>query len=462
MDRTNERAHALIQGEWNDAEEKLSGLDDADTRRLAIAVSATDAIWDRLVFDRADSFGGPEVGDARTLSSAILTSVLDVEYAALASAAGGSLPPSGNPVLDEVLEQACHDALHTFSDELLGPEMSEGSFIYGLPILLDSPVPVGAVLLATSSALTARTESLLREFLRHLDTRLTAAENLYSIRRELGELKLKTGTAAEAAAAGDAGAARGAKIPEGFAETVREMAVVIPRVELFGIELPMAHYGDFCSHLVEVSERYLSIMEDAESLYLDIPTPVDAKSGAGASAPYLRLLDVIRNLRPAVRTLYRVTPGGLALFAARHGVPNFSDLTRAAKQHARNESVERILDIMNDEGEQEEIDALYARRHPYEFRAANVGEVFALIALHRTLMLQLPDRLEQAKPRLLAALTQYQAARAFLFAYEHFADVPLKGEKRHDPRNAQSLLFRKKDAPSFGLLLRAYQEGSGA
>ncbi len=249
-----------------------------------------------------------------------------------------------------------------------------------------------------------------------------------------------------------------APIPDGFDETVREMALAIPTINLFGIEFPMASFGDFCGYFVEVTERYLAILEEAESLYLDIPTPVDAKSKEKASAPYLRLLDVIRVLRPAVRMMYRVTPDGLALYAARHGVPTFADLTRAAKQHTEDETIERILDIMNDQGEEEEVDALYARSQPYEFRAANLGEVFALLAVHRTLMYRMPDRLEDEKPVLLSAMIKYQAARAFLFAYEHFADVPLRGEKRHDPRNAQALLFRRQNAPSFGLLLRAYQQ----
>jgi hypothetical protein len=451
----------LIDSLWNDAEAMLSGLDRDEKSRLVTAISAVDAVWDQNIFDHAKSFGGPEVGDARALSAAILARLLGVEYIALASASGGSLPPSGDPALDEALQQACHDALNTFSDELLGPESVAGLKLYGLPVLLDSPAPVGAVLIATRSDLGRPQETLLREFLRHFDTRLTAAERLYSLRRELEELKLETGKAESAGRPVVANrAAPIAAIPEVFSDTVREMATAIPRLSLFEIELPTASYGDFCGHLVEVAERYLAIMEDAESLYLDIPTPVDAKAKDKTSAPYLRLLDVIRNLRPAVRLLYGVTPGGLALYAARHGAPNFSDLTRVAKQGSPNETVERILDIMNDQGEEEEVDALYARHHPYEFRAANLGEVFALIALHRTMMFQLPDRLEAAKPRLLTALTKYQAARAFLFSYEQFADVPLKGEKRHEPRNAQALLFRKEDAPSFGILLRAYQEGS--
>jgi hypothetical protein len=288
---------------------------------------------------------------------------------------------------------------------------------------------------------------------------LTAAERLYSLRRELAELKMEVGKASSSPDSTTVGRSRSIPaIPDGFDETVREMAQAIPKINLFGIEFPMTSFGDFCGYFVEVTERYLTILEEAESLYLDIPIPVDAKSKEKASAPYLRLLDVIRILRPAVRMMYRVTPEGLALYATRHGVPTFADLTRAAKHHTEDETVERILDIMNDQGEEEEVDALYARSQPYEFRAANLGEVFALLAAHRTLMYRMPDRLDAEKPALLSALVKYQAARAFLFAYEHFADVPLRGEKRHDPRNAQALLFRRRNAPSFGLLLRAYQQ----
>jgi len=450
----------LIDGFWNDAAMPLSKIGGDELSRLITAISAMDEVWDRKIFDHPKMFGGPEVGDARTFSAALLIRLLDVEYVALASAAGGSLPPTGNPVLDETLKQACHDTLNTFSDELLGPERVEGLMIYGLPMSLDSPAPVGAVLIATRREFTSDQESLLREFLRHLDTRLTAAERLYSLRRELGELKLEAGKGADAPTqmVGSRSTSR-AKIPDGFAETLQVMARTIPKIELFGIELPMAHYGDFCGHFVDVCDRYQSILDDAEGLYLDIPTPVNAKSEDKAATPYRRLLDVVRRLGAASRMMYQVTPEELALYAARHGAPTFSDLTRVAKQQAHDETVEMILDIMNDEGEEEEIDALYARHNPYEFRAANVGEVFALIAVHRTFMLQVPEQLDGVKPALLAALPKYQAARAFLFAYEQFSDVPLRGEKRHEPHNARALLFRKKNAPSFGLLLRAYQEG---
>ena len=147
----------------------------------------------------------------------------------------------------------------------------------------------------------------------------------------------------------------------------------------------------------------------------------------------------------------------LALIAARRGVPTFADFTRAMKLHADDETIVTILDMMNDRGEEEDVDALSARQHPYEFRVANLGEVFGLIAVHRTLMYRLPEKLDAAKPQLLAALRKYQAARAFLFAYESFSEVPLRGERRCDPHNAQALLFRRRDAPSFGLLLQAYR-----
>ena len=99
----------LIDSYWNEAAAALSGVGIDDQSRLMTAITAVDTVWDRIIFDHAKSFGGPEVGDARMLSAAILARLLDVEYVALASAAGGSLPPSGNPTLDEALGQACHD-----------------------------------------------------------------------------------------------------------------------------------------------------------------------------------------------------------------------------------------------------------------------------------------------------------------------------------------------------------------
>jgi hypothetical protein len=166
---------------------------------------------------------------------------------------------------------------------------------------------------------------------------------------------------------------------------------------------------------------------------------------------------MLAKLAPAAALLYQITVDELELQAGQGRMPTFSDLTRIARDHADDETVASILDIMNDQGEAEEVDAVYARRQPYEFRAANLGEVFAVLAVHRTLMLRMPDRLDAAKPILTTALTKYQAARAFLFAYENLSDVPLRGEQRHDPKNAQALVFRRRDAPSFSFLLSAYQ-----
>ena len=80
----------LIYGYWRDAEAALSGIGTDDQSRLMTAISAVDAVWDQNIFDHAKSFGGPEVGDARALSAAVLARLLGVEYVALASASGGS------------------------------------------------------------------------------------------------------------------------------------------------------------------------------------------------------------------------------------------------------------------------------------------------------------------------------------------------------------------------------------
>ena len=448
-----------IDGYWKDAETALSGLGNLDQSRLNTAVSAVDAVWDRIIFDHARSFGGAEVGDAIVLSAAVLTKLLAVDHVALASATGSPLPPTGDQVIDESLEQACHEALNTFSPELLGPETVDGSLIYALPILLESPVPVGAVLLVTSEPITLDQENLLREFLRHLDTRMTAAQHLYALRREILELQLEVGKVERTPEAPKAARARMRKsVPDGFSKVVEELVETIPSFVLFDVEMPTVHFGEFCNHLTQVTDRYLTILDEASSLYLDIPASIDAKSKEKASAPYLKLLEIISLLRPAAKLMYQISAEELAVYAAHRRAPTFADLTRVAKKHTDDETTARILDIMNDQGEEEEVDALYARHHPYEFRAANLGEVFALIAVHRTLMYRMPDRLDAEKPQLLSAMAKYQAARAFLFAYDQFSDVPLRGEKRHEPRNAQALLFRKENAPSFGLLLRAYQQ----
>ncbi|MEE4273909.1 MAG: hypothetical protein V2I67_19685 [Thermoanaerobaculales bacterium] len=117
----------LIDGLWNDASSVLSKIGSDQQGRLVTAISVVDEVWDRKIFDHAKLFGGPEVGDARTLTAAVLIRLLDVEYAALASAAGGSLPPTGNATLDEVLAQACHFAYEQFSEVPLRGEKRHDS-----------------------------------------------------------------------------------------------------------------------------------------------------------------------------------------------------------------------------------------------------------------------------------------------------------------------------------------------
>jgi hypothetical protein len=50
-----------------------------------------DSVWDRQVFDRAETFGGAEIRFARALSGSILARLLGVEYAALASVASANI-----------------------------------------------------------------------------------------------------------------------------------------------------------------------------------------------------------------------------------------------------------------------------------------------------------------------------------------------------------------------------------
>ena len=173
------------------------------------------------------------------------------------------------------------------------------------------------------------------------------------------------------------------------------------------------------------------------------------------AAPYLRLLEIMKSLRRAARLLYQVNADELAPYAAGGRAPTFADVTRVAKNLTEDETTLHILEIMNDQGEEAELDALSARSHPYEFRAANTGEVFALLALHQTLKERLPEEFRTLSRPILEALPTYQAAKAYLLSYDLFEDVPLKGVDRTQPPDAEKLLLYRENAPSFGVLLAA-------
>jgi hypothetical protein len=177
------------------------------------------------------------------------------------------------------------------------------------------------------------------------------------------------------------------------------------------------------------------------------------------AAPYLSLLETMGSLRLAARLLLHTTADELAVYSAGGRSPTFADLTRIAKNRADDETTEQTLDIMNDQGEEAELDALAARHHPYEFRAANIGEVFALLGLEQTLKATMPENYEERRKMILAALPGYQAARAFLLSYDRFEDVPLKGVDRSQLPDAEMLLLYREKAPSFGVLLAALGSG---
>jgi hypothetical protein len=453
---TEERIDALVDIYWKEWDQALAGLGAGEHERLVAAIGAVDTVWDRHLFAHAETFGGAEIGYARALSAAILGRLLGVEYAALASVASSEIPVTGNETLDEALARARQEALDTFSDDLLGPVRVEERFVYAKPMVLESPVPIGAVVFATREEVTEQQERLLGGFLRHLDTRLDAAEHLLRLRwRNLDlefEIKKLKG---EIKAPEPVGRVRREAIPENIEQSMAELAKAVPKLQLFGVSLPSEHYAEFCRAFDSVTDRYLKILEKAENLYLDVPSGIDAKDESKLAEPYLRLLEIMGSLRRAARLLYQVTADELAPFAVGGHTPTFADLTRVAKNLTEDETTQNILEIMNDQGEETELGALSARSQPYEFRAANTGEVFALLALHQTLKERLPEEFRTLSRPILEALPTYQAAKAYLLSYDLFEDVPLKGADRTQSPDAEKLLLYRENAPSFGVLLAA-------
>jgi len=451
-----ERIDALIDGYWREWEAALAGLGAGEHGRLNAAIGAVDTVWDRHLFEHAETFGGAEIGYARALSAAILGRLLDVDYAALASVTGSEIPLTGEETLDDSLATARQEALDTFSADLLGPVKVGDLFVYAKPMLLESPVPIGAVVLATREMITAQQERLLEGFLRHLDTRMDAAEHILKLRwRNLDlefELKKLKG---EIKAPEPVGRVKREAIPENVEQSMADLAQAIPKLQLFGVSLPTEHYADFCRAFDSVADRYLKILEKAEHLYLDVPSGIDAKDQSKLAAPYFRLFEIMKSLRSAARLLYQVTADELAPYAAGGHSPTFADVTRVAKNLTEDETSQHILEIMNDQGEEAELDALSARSHPYEFRAANTGEVFALLALHQTLKDRLPEDFRTSSRPILRALPTYQAAKAYLLSYDQFEDVPLRGVDRTQSPDAEKLLLYRENAPSFGVLLAA-------
>ena len=445
-----------IETLWREAEQLLAGLDGAGHARLSAATGAIDLVWDRQIFECAETFSGTEISYARTLSGAILARLVDADFAALVSVAGSEIPPSGDADLDSALASAAREALDTFSDDLLGPVRVGKHMVYAQPMLADGPVPIGAVVLATRETLTPRDELLLQGFVRDLDTRLGLAERVLFLRRKVGdqayEIKKLKG---EVTAPEPATRQRYVPLPEDAERSMAELAAAVPTFDLFGVSLPGEHFGSFCRHYDTVTTTYLKIFEDADSLYLDVPSGVDAKDSTSRhAAAYHRLLEIMKSLRPAARLLYLTTAEDMAPYTATGQAPTFADLTRVAKSRTEDETTQRILDIMNDQGEEAELNALAARQHPFEFRAANVGEVFALLALHMTVS-GLTDRGAEDKIHIIRALRTYQAARAYILTYDRFEDVPIKGADRTQPPDADSLLLVREKAPSFGVLLAA-------
>jgi len=453
-----ERVRTLIDGYWKEWEEALANLSRGEYAQLATAIGALDTVWDRHLFAHPESFGGAEIGYARALSATILARLLEVDYAALASVAGSEIPLTGDECLDASLATARQEALDTFSDELLGPVKVGTSLVYAQPMLLDSPVPIGVVVIASRETLSPQQKSLLEGFLRHLDTRLDVAEHLLRLRWRSLDLEFEVKKLkGEITPPEPVARIKRVTIPEDVVSSMAELARAVPKLSLFSVPLPTELFVEFCRQYDTVTDTYLKILEKAEHLYLDVPSGVDAKDEDSKHAkPYLRLLEVMASLRQVAKLMYHISADNLAPYSVGGRAPTFADLTRVAKGLAENETTQHILDIMNDDGEEAELDALSARRYPYEFRAANTGEVFALLALHRTLKERLPDQFRTLSRPILEALQTYQAAKAYLLSYDLFEDVPLRGADRTQPPDAEKLVLYRQNAPSFGVLLAAF------
>ncbi len=445
-----------IETLWRESAQQLAGLDGDGHALLSAATGAIDLIWDRQIFERAETFGGTEIGYARALSGAVLARLVDADCAAIVSVAGNGIPPSGDAMLDAALASAAREALDTFANDLLGPVRVGDHLVYAKPLLAEKSVPFGAVVLATGMTLSPRDELLLNGFLRDLDTRLVLAERVLTLRRsvldqdyEIRKLKGEL-TAPEPAAR-----QRYVPLPEDAERSMTELAAAVPLFELFGVSLPCKSFADFCRNYDAVTTAYLKIFDEADSLYLDVPSGVDAKDADSKhAAPYHRLLEIMKSLRPAARLLFLTTPEDMAPAAAAGRKPTFADLTRAAVSRTDDEVTRTVLGIMNDRGEEAELEALAARQHPYEFRAANIGEVFALLALLMTVT-DLPGNSVEEKMQIIRALRTYQAARAYLLSYDRFEDVPLRGADRTQPPDADRLLLVREEAPGFQILLDA-------
>ena len=455
----DENPAALVDSYWRQTSETLTGLSGDHHALLNTAVGAIDTVWDRHVFDRAETFGGAEIGFARALSGSILARLMGLDLAALVSVAGGEIPPTGNEVLDEALASARQEALDTFSDELLGPVALEGYQIYALPMLLDSPIPIGAAVLVGREVLTVEQERLLRGYLAHFDTRLNLAEQLLKLRRDKIELDYELRRLRGDSHEPEAPRTRHrAPLSSDLGKSLGALIESVPAFELFRIPLPTRHFEHFCGEIKTLTGSYLEILERAPSLFLDVPSGVDAKCGSKHAAPYHRLLGTMGTLRRAMSALIHTTAEDMAPFSVGGRMPTFSDVTRVAKSRVGDETTEKILEIMNDQSEERELDAVASRHHPFEFRAANIGEVFALLALFRTLKANESELLELHIDRIFQDLREYQAAKAYLFSFDRLEDVPLRGADRRALPAAENLLLLREKAPSFGVLLRAYQK----
>ncbi|MBR9692303.1 hypothetical protein GOV07_00035 [Candidatus Woesearchaeota archaeon] len=421
---------------WDEARTSQKGLSKGDIAALDAAHDATDAVWDNEITNQLITFTGVNIATARAFSSRILTRLLGVDYAGIASVASDALPPSASQAKDMALQRARTDALNTFSPGSIETDL-ETHYITAQPILLGSPLPVGAVLVISRNSLTEQQENLMAKYIRQTDTRLVLAEEILAQRKKNVELQARIPNENGVSVPGSkpyrsAHNTETANIGAGYT------------LNLFNVELPSEHYGAFINNLQNLTTNVLNSFDAAEHLFLNNPDGIDVKDGSKKARPYLTLLENMASLKHTSQALGLVTTSDVQT-VTETGMPvNYGALTQLARQYIEDPRVDTVLDIMNDVGEDKEINEISAREKPYEFRIANTGEALAILALHQTVR-NCPDLdVNGTLVSLRQAVTGYPAAQAYLLSFDSFDDVPLKNQTVYEqPHVSKTLLMKQ-------------------
>jgi len=465
----------LVAQYGRNAAAQLGHLDFEHLHYLTNALRSLDQVWDTEVFNKI-SFSGAEIGFARLLSSVILRNLLGVKYVALASTSSDAMPepPAGidSPAFLETMRGLREDVLNRFSAEPIEYQpykVNGDSFLlYGQPITMESAIPIGAALIASRTPLNNEQKDFLRLFLSEYDTRLKVAEQLLSLQKEnLGLSVTKLNLPAARTSPGKqpvAPLSRGA-LPADLEARTAALRQEVRSVQLFGIPLPTQYLKPFLDHYNNVIDSHLTILNEAQHLFVAFPgrerkEAIDLKDGSQTRArPYAELLQKAQYLRQVPTRLANFDVRQIAKDASVRPI-NFSYLTGLAAENGAegDATVRTILEIMNDKPEEDEKEAVSRRSHPYEFHVANLGEVFALLALSRTATYQMVPGRDKIHAQVKEKLGHYPIAKMLLLCCDEVNDAVSTSAEWYTPTASRRLLFSKRHASGFEIYLNALQQ----